>query len=174
MAHELTHALQDQHSPLKKWENQTLTTTATMSPKTISISPPTKWMTPVTQCSKPGHGSVCRLRLKPANRSILNRARSGKQYCGSDGDTTGSPVMARAPLMLQETLVFPYSAGLDLRPLCCVRVDLRSLRRVMDAPPSSTLRSCTRTPIWRMCRAGTAHGDIHPLIDKDYLPMTLA
>jgi hypothetical protein len=77
-----------------------------------------------------------------------------------------SPVLARAPLVLQESLLFPYTAGLAFEQAILMKDGAeRAFAGVLDAPPSSSFEIITPQaylrdqpiPILRL-------PDIHPLL----------
>jgi len=87
-------------------------------------------------------------------------------------DTSGSPIMARAPLMLQESLLFPYSEGLSFEQAILVKAGKQAaFAGVLASPPSSSFEimnpdaymAHAPVPVLRL-------PDIHPLIDAEYTP----
>ena len=55
------------------------------------------------------------------------------------GDASGSPVLARAPLLLQESLLFPYSEGLGFEQAVLVKGGKEAaFAGVLANPPSSS------------------------------------
>jgi hypothetical protein len=84
-----------------------------------------------------------------------------------------SPVLARAPLVLQESLLFPYTSGLAFEQAVLVRDGTeRAFAGVLDAPPNSSFEIITPqaylrdqpVPILKL-------PDIHPLLKTaGYLP----
>jgi hypothetical protein len=173
MAHELTHALQDQHSPLKKWESQTLTTISrNAADDNAHIATDEVDDTRDAVLEGQAMAVFVDYGLKPMGRSIVTAPEVVNNVVGAMGDTTGSPVMARAPLMLQETLVFPYSAGLGFTAAVLhARGPDHAFAGVMDAPPSSSFEIMHPDAYLAHVPVPVLHmADIHPLIDKDYLP----
>jgi hypothetical protein len=173
MAHELTHALQDEHTPLKKWENQTLTATArNVDEDNAHIATDESDDTRDAVLEGQAMAVFVDYGLKPTGRSILSTPEVVSNIQGAMGDTTGSPVMARAPLMLQETLVFPYSEGLGFTAAVMqAQGPERAFAGVMDAPPTSSFEIMHPDAYLAHVPVPVLHmADIHPLIDKDYLP----
>jgi hypothetical protein len=91
------------------------------------------------------------------------------------GDASGSPVLARAPLLLQESLLFPYSEGLNFEQAVLLKGGKdAAFAGVLKNPPSSSFEILhpeayiTRTPV-PVLRLP----DIHPLIDVEYQPYDL-
>ena len=52
--------------------------------------------------------------LKPSGKTLLNSPELGATLNDKLSDDSDSPVMARAPLLLQESLLFPYREGPEL------------------------------------------------------------
>ena len=52
--------------------------------------------------------------LQPSGKTLANSPEISGQLKDSVADTSGSPMMARAPLLLQESLLFPYSRWVEL------------------------------------------------------------
>jgi hypothetical protein len=91
---------------------------------------------------------------------------------GTGTDTSGSPLLARAPLLLQKSLLFPYNEGLVFEDSILVKSGKdAAFSSVLANPPSSTFEimhpaaymTHVPVPVLRM-------PDIHPLIDADYMP----
>jgi hypothetical protein len=110
--------------------------------------------------------------LKASGKTIADAPDMGDKLKEMTADTGGSPILARAPLLLQESLLFPYSDGLEFE----YRVLLKAGRDAAFAgtlarPPSSSFEIIhpdaylkgTPVPTLRM-------PDIHPLIDAAYAP----
>jgi hypothetical protein len=173
LAHELTHALQDQHAPLKKWESVTMNNTA-HNVKEDNEHIATDEVNDTRDAVLEGQAMAVFVDygLKPAGKSILNAPEVLENVENAMGDTTGSPVMARAPLMLQETLIFPYSNGLAFTAAVVHALGAQAaFPGVMDAPPSSTFEIMNPGAYLAHDPVPTLHlADIHPLIDKDYTP----
>ena len=51
--------------------------------------------------------------LKDTGKTLVDAPDVGERIRQSAADTSGSPLMARAPLLLQRSLLFPYSDGLS-------------------------------------------------------------
>jgi hypothetical protein len=84
----------------------------------------------------------------------------------SAGDMSDSPVLARAPLVLQQSLLFPYTSGLAFEQAILVKSGTeRAFAGVLDAPPSTSFEILTpqaylrnqRMPLMRL-------PDIHPML----------
>jgi hypothetical protein len=84
------------------------------------------------------------------------------------GDTADSPVLARAPLVLQESLLFPYTTGLKFEQAVLTKGGTAAaFAGVLDAPPSSSYEIMTpqaflqhiAVPVMRL-------PDVHPLLKE--------
>ena len=112
LAHELTHALQDQHTDLEKWEPDdpdTLSKDVAEDNQRLA----TDERDTAREAVLEGQAMAVYLdyTLKPKGKSLLTSPdvmRTPKE----DLDSSTSPVMARAPLLLQQSLLFPYRDGL--------------------------------------------------------------
>ncbi len=111
LAHELTHALQDQHSDLEKWDDQTpddVSTDAAGDQDHLARDE----MDTARDAIAEGQATAVMIDyvLKPAGKSLIKDPEVldfwKSQMTGSD-----SPVMSRAPLLLSESLLFPYREG---------------------------------------------------------------
>ena len=90
----------------------------------------------------------------------------------SVSDMSGSPILARAPLLLQKSLLFPYSEGLSFEDAVLVKAGPEAaFGSVLANPPGSTFEimhpgaymTHVPVPVLRL-------PDIHPLIDAEYAP----
>lgn len=62
-----------------------------------------------------------------------------QQLQNGAGDMAGSPVLARAPLLLQQALLFPYVAGLSFEDAVLTTAGVgRAFTGVLDSPPSTS------------------------------------
>jgi hypothetical protein len=173
MAHELTHALQDQHTPLKKWGSVTLTTTShNAAEDNAHIATDEADDTRDAVLEGQAMAVFVDYGLMPLGKSLRNSPEVASNVASAMGDTSGSPVMARAPLMLQETLVFPYRDGLGFTAAVLhARGPQGAFAGVMDAPPGSSYEIMNPDAYLAHAPVPVLHmADIHPLIDKDYAP----
>jgi hypothetical protein len=114
LAHELTHALQDQHSDLEKWGDQT--------PEDVSLNSPGDTdhlardeMDTARTAVVEGQATVVMMDyiLKPMGKSLVKDPDVMDYVQQQMSVSQGSPMLARAPLLLSESLLFPYSDGLS-------------------------------------------------------------
>jgi hypothetical protein len=173
IAHELTHALQDQHTDLDKWEPEdpdTIARNVTEDNQRLAIDERDTARDAVLE----GQAMAVYLdyTLKPSGKSLLT-APDVMRTPQNDTDTSdSSPVMARAPLLLQQSLLFPYRDGLGFEQrLLKDKGAHYAFAGVLDRPPSTSYeimnpgayeRSVT-VPLLRM-------PDVHGLLDGAYQP----
>lgn len=173
LAHELTHALQDQYVDLEKWNDQT--------PSDVSLN----YRDDLDHLTKDeidtareavaeGQATAVMMdnMLKPMGKSLLKDPEVvefiKQQMTGSED----SPVMARAPLLLSESLLFPYKEGLSFeQDLWMDQGQKAAFTGALDRPPSSTWEIINprefekaKVPVVPLLP------DIHPLLDGTYKP----
>ena len=110
--------------------------------------------------------------LQPTGKTLANSPEMAGQLKDSVADTSGSPMLARAPLLLQESLLFPYSEGLSFEQAVLVKAGKdAAFAGVLLNPPSSSFEimhpkaymAHSPVPVLRL-------PDIHPLLDAEYVP----
>ena len=110
--------------------------------------------------------------LRPTGKTLADAPELADKLKESVEDTSGSPVLARAPLLLQESLLFPYSEGLNFEQAVLVKGGkAAAFAGALANPPSSSFEIMTPeaymahapVPVLRL-------PDIHPLIDAEYSP----
>ncbi len=173
LAHELTHALQDQKIGLTKWSS-------------VSLNGPSHNVREDNRHLEVDEADTARsavaegqamavfvdYTLRPSGKTLANSPEIMDRMKDQVADTSGSPVMARAPLLLQESLLFPYSEGLNFEQAILVKGGKEAaFAGVLANPPSSSFEiihpaaymAHTPVPLVRL-------PDIHPLLDADYSP----
>jgi hypothetical protein len=173
LAHELTHALQDQHVDLTKWSDVSLNTVA----KTVADD---NRHLQVDE-AETARGAVAEgqamvtfidYTIRGSGKTLLDAPELADKLKDSVGDSTGSPVLARAPLLLQESLLFPYSEGLSFEQAILQKGGRKAaFAGTLDNPPSSSFEimtpqayiAHTPVPLLRL-------PDLHPLLDAEYTP----
>jgi len=173
LAHELTHALQDQHIDLEKWGDQT--------PDDVSLnaSGDTEHvakdeMDTARQAVVEGQATAVMMDyiLKPMGKSLVKDPEimdfAKQQMAASDN----SPVLARAPLLLSESLLFPYREGLSFeQDVWMDQGQAAAFTGTLDRPPTSTWEIDNPREYERgRSPAVPLLPDIHPLVDKLYKP----
>jgi hypothetical protein len=173
MAHELTHALQDQHTDLEKWEPEdpdTISKNVTEDNQRLEIDERDTARDAVLE----GQAMAVYVdyTLKPAGKSLMTSPDVMRTPKEDTDSTDSSPVMARAPLLLQQSLLFPYHDGLGFEQRLLKDKGARyAFAGVLDRPPSTSYeimnpRAYERgvtVPLLRM-------PDVHGLLEADYQP----
>jgi len=173
LAHELTHALQDQKVDLAKWSDVEVKGTAkTVSEDNAHIRADEDDTARDAVTEGQAMAVFVDYGLKDSGKTLADAHDMGDKLKEMTSDTGSSPLLARAPLMLQESLLFPYSEGLafEYRLLLKAGRDA-AFSGVLARPPSSSFEIIhpdaylkhTPVPVLRM-------PDIHPLIDAEYTP----
>jgi hypothetical protein len=173
LAHELTHALQDQKVGLTKWSG-------------VSLNGPSRNVQDDNRHLQVDEADTARgavaegqamavfidYTLKPSGKTLADSPEISERLKDQVNDTSGSPVMARAPLLLQESLLFPYSEGLSFEQAILVNGGKEAaFANVLANPPSSSFE--IMHPDAYMAHAPVPQvrlPDIHPLLDPEYTP----
>ena len=138
LAHELTHALQDQSFGLEKWmKDQDIATKKDPSATDIEEDE----ISTARQAVVEGQAMVTLIdyTLAPMNKSLLNSpevAEALKQ--GMLVGTADSIEFHNAPIFLKEALTFPYRYGLDFEAALMKQSKQRAFVDVFKDPPRST------------------------------------
>jgi hypothetical protein len=173
LAHELTHALQDQHVDLDKWSDAT--------PPDVSINSNDDTthlakdeLDTSREAVTEGQATAVMMDniLKPMGRSLLKDPEVVDLIKAQMTGSGDSPILARAPLLLSETLMFPYREGLSFeQDLWMDQGQNAAFSGALDRPPTSTWEIINpreyekgRLPPVPLLP------DIHPLVDKLYRP----
>jgi hypothetical protein len=173
LAHELTHALQDQRVDLTKWSEvgpEDIAKNAEEDNQHIQTDEADTARDAVAE----GQAMVVFMDygLQPTGKTLENSPEMLARLKDSVTDTSGSPMLARAPLLLQRSLLFPYSEGLDFEDAILVKAGKdAAFGNVLANPPASTFEimhpsaymAHVPVPVLRL-------PDIHPLIDAEYTP----
>ncbi len=154
---ELTHALQDQHTDLEKWSDQTPSDVSHNSSEDSSHIAKDELDTP-REAVIEGQATAVMMDniLKPMGKSLIEDPEVvdfiKQQMAGSEN----SPVLARAPLLLSESLLFPLSRGSEFRTGYLdgsgsnCRVPAPSIDR-RHLPGRLSTRANTRRGMCRLC-----------------------
>ena len=173
LAHELTHALQDQKVDLTKWS------AVSDNGPSHNVQEDNRHLQvdeADTARSAVAEGQAMAVfvdyTLRSTGKTLAQAPEITGQLKDSVSDMSGSPIMARAPLLLQESLLFPYSDGLSFEQAVLVRAGTdAAFAGVLLHPPSSSFEIMhpkafmehSPVPMVRM-------PDIHPLLDPQYSP----
>jgi hypothetical protein len=173
LAHELTHALQDQHVDLDKWSDQT-PADVSLNSNDDTIHLAKDELDDAREAVTEGQATAVMMDniLKPMGHSLLKDPEIVdviKQQMAGSGD---SPVMARAPLLLSESLMFPYREGLSFeQDVWMDQGQAAAFSGALDRPPTSTWEIINpREYEKRHLPVVPLLPDIHPLVDKLYRP----
>jgi hypothetical protein len=173
LAHELTHALQDQHLDLDKWSDQTPPDVSHTSSEDSDHLAKDELDT-AREAVTEGQATAVMMDdiLKPMGKSLIGDPEIvdfiKQQMSGSDN----SPILARAPLLLSESLLFPYREGLSFeQDVWMDRGQAAAFTGALDRPPSSSWEIMNP----REYEQGHVPAipylpDIHPLVDGIYRP----
>ncbi|HTU51872.1 MAG TPA: hypothetical protein VMF56_14865 [Acidobacteriaceae bacterium] len=173
LAHELTHALQDQHIHLEKWDrddDQPMSKNVEQDNERIATDEEDTVRDSVVE----GQAMAVFIDyvLAPSGKTLLTAPQVVDKMNEAMGDSSDSPTLANAPLVLQRSLVFPYIAGLNfVRAVWTAKGRDAAFAGMLDHPPTSTYEVMNPTvylthapvPLLKM-------PDIHSLIDAQYRP----
>ena len=173
LAHELTHALQDQRIDLTKWSEvggEDIAKNVDEDNRHIQTDEADTAREAVAE----GQAMVVFLdyTMRPTGKTLENSPEMMSRLKDTVSDTSGSPILSRAPLLLQKSLLFPYSEGLSFEDAILVRAGKdAAFSAVLANPPSSSSEimhpaaymAHVPVPVLRL-------PDIHPLIDAEYTP----
>ncbi len=177
LAHELTHALQDQKINLTKWSDVSL---EDVSRNVGDDNRHIRMDEANTAREAVAEGQAMAVfvdySLKASGRTLADATpEMMAKLKDMTADTNGSPILARAPLLLQESLLFPYSDGLSFEHAVLTKGGKEAaFAGVLANPPASSFEIMqpeaylTHVPVPMLQMP-----DIHPLIDAQYEPYDL-
>ena len=173
LAHELTHALQDQKVDLSKWsdvEVKGISKTASEDNHHIQMDEGDTAREAVTEGQ--AMAIFVDYGMQSSGKTLADAPEMAGKLKEMTSDTSGSPILARAPLLLQQSLLFPYADGLEFEYQLLRRAGRdAAFAGALARPPSSSFEILhpaaylqhTPVPVLRL-------PDIHPLIATDYEP----
>ncbi len=139
LAHELTHALQDQKVDLEKWE------LAGGNKDDRPLPDQQEYVVEEAQAARQaiteGQAMVVLLdySLAPMGKSVLTAPEVVDAMRAEMSDTKDSPVFAAAPMFLRESLMMPYTFGLDfVRTVLTDKGKEAAYGGMLDRPPIDT------------------------------------
>ena len=138
LAHELTHALQDQQVGLQKWE---LAGAKDDTPLPDQQEYASEEAQAARQCVTEGQAQVVWFdyTLAPMGKNILTAPQFVAAVRASMGDSSDSPIFGQAPMFLKESLLMPYTFGLDfVRTVLANRGKDVAFSGVLQDPPIDT------------------------------------
>lgn len=128
LVHELAHALADQHYSMEKFLDKGAKTGEQQAARLAVVEGQAMWVMLEWQFGKSGIGSVS------TNREALERMLPALGSMAA----ASYPVFAKSPLYLQETLLFPYTAGVLFQQAVIEKLGKRAFRAVLENPPGTT------------------------------------
>ncbi|HEY1732404.1 MAG TPA: hypothetical protein VGG15_11675 [Terriglobales bacterium] len=138
LAHELTHALQDQQVPLDKWELAGAKDDAALPDQQEYFVEEAQ---SARQCVTEGQAQVVWFdyTLAPMNKTILTAPEFVDAVRAQMGDNRDSPEFAKAPMFLQESMLMPYTFGLDfVRTVLANKGKDAAFKGLLTDPPVDT------------------------------------
>jgi hypothetical protein len=173
LAHELTHALQDQHSDLDKWNDQTpddVSTNAAGDKEHLAKDE----MDTARDAVAEGQATAVMMDyiLKPMGKSLVKNPEVLDALKDRMTASEDSPVMARAPLLLSESMLFPYREGLSFeQDVWMDEGQAAAFAGTLDRPPTSSWEVINPREYEKQhVPAVPLLPDIHPLVDSLYRP----
>jgi hypothetical protein len=176
LVHELTHALQDQRVHLDTWSDQTpfdVSHTVAQDNEHLARDEMNTARGAVTEGQ--AMAVFVNYALRPSGRTLLTDPEIVQKMEDQMSSTADSPVLARAPLLLSQSLIFPYQDGLGFtQDLWMDKGRNAAFAGALDHPPSSTWEIINpryyeqhrQPPVLLM-------PDIHPLLDTRYNPIDI-
>ena len=140
LAHELTHALQDMRVDLLKWSDLT----PDAPPKNVredNLRLQVDESGTARESVTEGQAMVTFLdyTLRGSGKTLANSPELGEKLKDLGSSNGDSPVMARAPLLLQKTLIFPYVDGLGFEAAVLAKGGKQAaFAGTLAKPPSSS------------------------------------
>jgi hypothetical protein len=136
LAHELTHALQDQNFGMEKWVKGP-NHKKHMTPAEMIVDDET---TVARHAVLEGQAMATMLdwMLAPAKKTLLDAPNIVDAIEAGMASGTDSPVYQSAPLYLQKVLVFPYTYGLDFERTLLKQGKKAAFDAVLRDPPVNT------------------------------------
>lgn len=128
LVHELAHALADQHYDLRRFLDKGVRTGEQQAARLAVVEGQAMWVMLEWQLGRMGMGSVA------SNRAALERMLPALGSMAA----ASYPVFATSPLYLQETLLFPYTAGVLFQQAAVEKLGSRAFRVVLERPPETT------------------------------------
>ncbi|MGA2904418.1 MAG: hypothetical protein ABSD98_11340, partial [Candidatus Korobacteraceae bacterium] len=139
LAHELTHALQDQKVGVEKWELAGAKDDATPLPDPQEYS--VEEAQAARQCVTEGQGMAVMFdyMLAPLGKNLLTAPGVVAAMQSGMADNKDSPVFAQAPMFLKESLLMPYTFGLDfVRTVMANKGKEAAFAGLLENPPVDT------------------------------------
>ena len=173
LAHELTHALQDQRSNLTKWNDQTpLDVSLDFAGDTDHVTKDE--MDTARQAVVEGQATAVMLNyvLKPMGKSLAKNPELLDAIKRQMSGSQDAPVLARAPLLLSESLLFPYREGMSFEQgVWMDQGQTAAFAGTLDRPPTSSWEIINpREYEMKHVPSVPVFPNIHPVVDALYKP----
>ncbi len=169
LAHELTHALQDQMVGLEKWE---LAGGKDDAPEPDQQEQVVEEAQAARQCVTEGQAMVVLLdyTLAPSGKNILTAPEIVDAMRASMADNKDSPVFAAAPMFLKESLLMPYTFGLEfVRTVLANKGKEAAYAGMLEHPPIDTRQIMQpETYLMKQDVAPLIIPDLDKLVGPDY------
>ena len=169
LAHELTHALQDQKIDLEKWE---LAGAKDDAPEPDQQEQIVEEAQAARQCVTEGQAMVVLLdySLVPTGKDILTAPEIVDAMHASMADNKDSPVFAAAPMFLRESLLMPYTFGLEfVRTVLAKKGKDAAFPGMLESPPIDTRQIMQpETYLLKQAVAPLVIPDLDKLVGPDY------
>jgi len=173
LAHELTHALQDQHVDLEKWSDQT--------PPDVSLNMADDAdhlakdeLDTAREAVTEGQATAVMMdnMLKPLGHSLVDDPEIAEKIKEQMTAGADSPVLSRAPTLLSESLLFPYRDGLSFeQDVWMDKGKSAAFTGALDRPPASSWEIMNPLEYEKGHHAAIPLlPNIHPLVDALYKP----
>ena len=137
LAHELTHALQDQKVGVEKWELAGAKDDAPLPDQQEYVVEEEQ---SARQCVTEGQGMAVMFdySLAPFGKSLLTAPEIVTAMRATMGDSKDSPVFSAAPMFLKESLLMPYTFGLDFVRTVLANKGKEAYAMMLENPPIDT------------------------------------
>jgi hypothetical protein len=175
LAHELTHALQDQHVDLEKWGDQSIDGT----PRDVADDNRhirRDESDTAREAALEGQAMVTYMDWSLAPMAQSLRTSPDMPVDPDDGKADpDSPILSSAPLVLKDSLLFPYQDGLRFEQILLKdHGSQAAFAAVLDRPPSSSYEIIYPHAYEQHAQpALLTLPDVHPLLDGGYTPYDL-
>ncbi len=126
LAHELSHALADQHFDLEKYMDDTSTDDDANLARTAVVEGQATWLMLAYSLQRSGQPP------EPTPK-MLNDA-----FGGDAASSAGFPILKASPLYIQQSLLFPYSQGVLFFSAVYEQLGPRAFSRVFTDPPADS------------------------------------
>ena len=139
LAHELTHALQDQKVGVEKWELAGAKDDATPLPDQQEYAVEEEQA--ARQCVTEGQGMAVMFdySLAPLGKNLATAPEVVTAMRAAMSDSKDSPIFSAAPMFLKESLLMPYTFGLEfVRTVVVNRGKEAAFAGILENPPSDT------------------------------------